>query len=176
MLALVVAVALSQCTKDTDCKGSRVCQDGACVGDAPAVAPPVAAPSLEPLAEVVARERVRILKVSRLESEMRELHDELADTSLVAPIFKLVGATVFTGLSIWSGAAFSDYADCTNRNLRYCGNGSTLLGLFIGSTVAAVVLYVWGGLQLRLRVNALQRLPEEIELKAAELAALKAQR
>lgn len=30
MLALVVAVALSQCTKDTDCKGERVCSAGAC--------------------------------------------------------------------------------------------------------------------------------------------------
>lgn len=34
MLALVVAVALAQCTKDTDCKGERVCTDGVCIGAA----------------------------------------------------------------------------------------------------------------------------------------------
>lgn len=41
---LWTSAAHAQCTKDTDCKGNRVCEGGACV-TAPAAAAPVAAPA-----------------------------------------------------------------------------------------------------------------------------------
>lgn len=44
MLSLVIAVALSQCTKDTDCKGERICSAGLCLeSNAPREQSPVAA-------------------------------------------------------------------------------------------------------------------------------------
>jgi hypothetical protein len=43
MLALVIAVTLSQCSTDFECKGDRICVDGRCVNsDAPRSTPPVA--------------------------------------------------------------------------------------------------------------------------------------
>lgn len=42
MLALVLMISLGQCTKDTDCKGDRICNAGECV--APAESPPPAPP------------------------------------------------------------------------------------------------------------------------------------
>lgn len=32
MLAIALVVMLGQCSKDTDCKGDRICVDGQCVG------------------------------------------------------------------------------------------------------------------------------------------------
>jgi len=44
---LVVAVdAAAQCSKDTDCKGDRICTRGVCVVAAPVVAPPPSPPPL----------------------------------------------------------------------------------------------------------------------------------
>jgi len=39
-VALQGAAASAQCTKDTDCKGNRICQNGECVAPAPAPPPP----------------------------------------------------------------------------------------------------------------------------------------
>jgi hypothetical protein len=52
-LLLVAVEATAQCAKDTDCKGSRVCDHGRCVEAAPA-APPVAATPEPPLPMPVA--------------------------------------------------------------------------------------------------------------------------
>lgn len=62
-VVLVVVLSQGGCTKDTDCKGERVCEAGVCVNPAAASAPPVAStvdggvvvppplPPLEPVAE-----------------------------------------------------------------------------------------------------------------------------
>jgi hypothetical protein len=50
LTALFTGEAAAQCTKDTDCKGDRICQDGSCVAVAPAPAPvpPPAPPPAPP--------------------------------------------------------------------------------------------------------------------------------
>lgn len=57
MLALVVAVALGQCTKDTECKGDRICSAGECVDAAPR-APFLEAPAATPAPEATNPYRV----------------------------------------------------------------------------------------------------------------------
>lgn len=39
VLTLTLMVVLSQCTKDTDCKGDRICSAGACVDSRPELTP-----------------------------------------------------------------------------------------------------------------------------------------
>jgi hypothetical protein len=41
---LFASVSHAQCSKDTDCKGERVCEQGSCVAGAPAATPAPAAP------------------------------------------------------------------------------------------------------------------------------------
>ena len=51
---LWAATAQAECTKDTDCKGDRVCSEGICVSPPPAAAPAPAAPQPAPAPTPVA--------------------------------------------------------------------------------------------------------------------------
>jgi hypothetical protein len=45
---LVASLSRAQCSKDTDCKGERICEAGACVAASAALPPPPAAPAAVP--------------------------------------------------------------------------------------------------------------------------------
>lgn len=174
MLALALVVVLGQCTKDTDCKGERICAAGACVDlperlQRPAAepAPPVLvpAPPAEPSAEDVRTQRMRLMYIGRLETELRQLREELDDTTLAGPVVKIIGATVLAVLA--AGLLVS-----WDRN----PNGTaTMFWSAIGSGVLSAGLYVWGGVQMHLRLNALRELPVRIGERETELAELLAQ-
>lgn len=160
MLALVMAVALAQCTKDTDCKGERVCADGACVtpNDAPRVV------TVEPSAEAISAQRIRLVKAGRLQSELRELREEMDEATIGGPVMKLIGATGLTALGLVLFYAW----DSNPRGT------AAMFWSAIGTGVLAAGLWIWGGIQLRLRLNAIHELPIRINEKEAELAVLMA--
>lgn len=169
MLALVLAVALGQCSKDVDCKGSRICVDGACVGDAPTIQ--ATAPAIEALAAMA--EADRMARVAKLRSELTELHTELEDTNVAAPIIKLVGATALAALAIISLNSWAIYLDCVDHNFSHCGEGTLSgAGTFLAGALS-LTLFIWGGIQLRNRIAALHDLPIEIETRDQQLRALR---
>lgn len=170
MLALLVAVALAQCTKDTDCKGERVCTSGECVEPNPLATKPAPATSLVPREQDVAAERVRIIRMGRLEAELRDLRYGLEDATLGGPIFKLVAATAFTVLGALLIANWGDGLACASSGLRNCGGGAAVGGGGFAASAAAIALWIWGGVQLRLRIGAREQLPMDIAAKEAELA------
>jgi hypothetical protein len=53
-LLLVQSAAHAQCTKDTDCKGDRVCEAGKCTAPAPAAPAPAAPSDVAPSADATA--------------------------------------------------------------------------------------------------------------------------
>lgn len=172
MLAFVVAVALAQCSKDTDCKGDRICVDGQCVGDAPK-----AAPAQVPQPVVIVPDRATSLaRIYQLRNEISDLHTELEDATLGGPVFKLIGGGLLGALSGASFVLTANALECESRNLRYCGNPAAWVGVAVPSAVLAVVLFIWGGLQLRNRLETQSRIPGEIAIREAELRELEAAR
>lgn len=164
MLALLVSVALAQCMKDTDCKGDRVCTAGECTDVA---RPLVPAPAVQPVVPDPMAQAARIARVGELRAEVRDLKERLDDATLAGPIFKLLGATFFTVLGIALldvGATPSCYAGC-GLNYGTLGGG-------IASSAVAVVLWLWGGIQLRLRLRDRAELPVEIANREAQLKVL----
>lgn len=148
---MMVALTLGQCTKDVECKGDRVCVDGECQGSLP---PPV------PTYDARFYEADRLARVGKLEQELKDLHAELEDATLAGPFVKLATGTLFSALAIFLPA---DNPSGSNVALP--------LGLVAAGV--AVVFFIWGGVQLHLRLDARQRLPTEIETHEAQLRVLR---
>ncbi len=85
LLAFSSTAAFGQCTKDTDCKGDRICQEGSCVAPPPGQVPGIQ--SVQP------RNRDTIGALSQVEGlELRQARSK-ANTGLL-----LAGGTLLTGL------------------------------------------------------------------------------
>lgn len=127
----------------------------------PQVAMPMPTPgSMEALLLVERNERI-----SRITRERAELREELQDATYGGPILKLIGATAFTVLGVVMWSAYGNSFDGYSRS-------TSLLTGTITSGIAALALYIWGGIQLRNRVDANQRLPREIDEKTDQLRLL----
>lgn len=166
MLALFAALALAQCTKDTDCKGDRVCTAGECVEPVtPAQPPPALVPQRAPLERANA-----IARANELRTEIVQLRLELDDATVAGPIVKLSGAAILAGVAL--GMYF--------YYLRSERLGPDLgPNFWIGPTacvVGAAGLSLWGGIQLLLRLRARANLPEQIRVREEQLVVLEGAR
>lgn len=159
MLWLVAAIALSQCTKDTDCKGDRICSDGHCVDAMPSDAPKLA-PPVPPWADPV-RDALLLGQTQQIKSEIAELRAKLDDTTYAAPVVKLVFA------ALCGAGMLGSLAVAAQPGLSSVG----FVGI-IGFGAATIVLHIVGGFQLRNRVRDRQTLPLEIHSKEEELKVL----
>lgn len=130
----------------------------------PPVPPPLLIPAPQPSP---IEEALRIARVAELTKEVDSLKEELDDATLAGPIVKLVGATAFTGLALGLFIAYMEGLASPNSS------SSGLSGATIGCGVAAVVLWIWGGLQLRSRLNTRAQLPGEIRNREDQLRALR---
>lgn len=174
LLALISTSAYAQCTKDTDCKGSRVCNEGMCVAPAPSDAP-VAEPQLPPpeVRRATVIDSMRTTRIMQLEREVAELQIQLDDATLPGPIIKLVVGGVFAALSAMSFGLYADAYACNANNFRGCASTSTWITAGVTAGVAAAVFFIWGGTQLGLRLGERNSLPVEISNRQAELTMLR---
>lgn len=166
MLALLAALALAQCTKDTDCKGERVCTAGECVEPAAQAQPP---PALVPQRPPLERANA-IARANELRGEISGLRADLDDATLLGPLVKLTGAVILAGVALGTYAYYQ-------RSLRYgpdLGSGYTTIPIVCAVIGAGLAL--WGGLQLGLRLRARANLPEQIRVREEQLAVLEGQR
>ena len=117
MLALVVAVALSQCTKDVECKGDRICSNGVCVETrlVPREASPVVAqldaqrPGLQwPISSLVAGTIALVLGVI-LGAVVRD--DTWRTTGALIGAGLLFGGGVSLGTTLWARARVGQMMD-----------------------------------------------------------------
>lgn len=147
MLALMIAVTLAQCTKDTECKGERVCSEGVCIeSDAPIAA-------VEPIQEPV-KTALTIDRAKQLTAEIKELKAGLEDATYGSPIAKLVFAAAFAGLAVVASQG---------------GAG----GIWVAASgIASAALFLWGGIQFAIRWNMNHTVPDEIAAKEKELRKL----
>lgn len=84
-LTLLSAPAFAQCTKDTDCKGDRICVQGTCTAPSTSASPATAPKSPTPLPTAHALSGVDRLELQQARSK--------AKTSLI-----MAGGTLLTGL------------------------------------------------------------------------------
>ncbi len=164
-LLLCPTLAFAECTKDTDCKGDRICTAGQCVdSDRPTTAP-VSAVALAD----------RIARVTQLRGELVEMKTDLEEADIVAPIVKVLLSTALGALGGWSLGTWLDSVACANSNYTNCGDSSALWG--VGSAVAlslGVAGVIWGAVQLGRHVAARRKLPGEIEAREEQLRILSA--
>jgi hypothetical protein len=165
MLALVIAVTLSQCTMDTQCKGDRICVDGQCV-DGPSRTGSLANTN------GLLGEADRAARVHQLQNEIADLKQELEDSGWVAPVVKLAGGTAFAVVALVTFGSFQQANGCLAAGLSGCGSPSGYLSTAIASGALAVALFIWGGIQHRIRLAARDTLPREIESREAQLRIL----
>lgn len=157
VIGLWSTLASAQCSRDTDCKGNRVCEGGVCIeSDAPIAEAPKVAP--------VAADPSRAARLVELNFELREMRESLDGAGLVGPIIKLVlaGGAAVGGVLFFSFAQSSTTTDLRSNNITF---GAIFSGV-------AVALAVWGGLQLGLRLHARSVLPEKIAATEAQITAL----
>ncbi len=151
--------SFAQCTRDTDCKGNRVCEAGACIeSDTPiAAAPMVSAPgvSISPMAAA---------RLVELNAELRDLRERLDDATLAGPIVKLALA----GVAAAGGVVFFSLAQSAATEDLY-RNSLTFSYIFTG---VAVALVIWGSIQLGLRLHARRSLPPRIADAEEQIKAL----
>lgn len=150
MLALLVVLALGQCSKDTDCKGQRICVRGTCAGDAP-------------FADPFAPTKADLVQGVQLRRELADLEEEYEEDNLVSPVLKLafgIGLGVLTSV-LWGTAGQYDSGTATAMVLG--GLASGIVGL---------VFTLWGGIQLPLRMNSRAKLADAITDKKEQLDAL----
>jgi hypothetical protein len=105
-MALFLAVpraALAGCEKDTDCKGERVCVDGACVGPA---APPrtQAARGTEPVSALQRTVDEKRDAVDRASSAARRVNDSANAAYALGVVLGVLSLAVIWFLSILGGA------------------------------------------------------------------------
>lgn len=139
------AVARAQCTKDTDCKGERVCEAGQCTGPAPSAAPatpvppqPQEAPPAEPnLAPRTASRPARVLSPEpELEPDQRFFtHEEPRKPAkrLRSPGM-MAGGIVLTSLGpvlLMAGVLSSSCPGCSSgpRMLAFVLGAATCIGI-----------------------------------------------
>jgi hypothetical protein len=120
VLFLVAVIALGQCTKDTDCKGDRICSNGECVAPAPGL-------SLSDLT------RDRTAEVARLRDEIAGAESDLEGADLRAPTWKFC---VAGALFILGGALFGIGFTQRNQDVQ--------LSLLVPGIVLAAVGAVFG--------------------------------
>lgn len=130
-------------------------------------APPVLVPQMSALemANHVAR-------MAELKTEIRDLRERLDDATLAGPIVKLIGATALTFLTFALLNSWSAAQRCEALNLSYCGNTTALASGASLATFATVGLWIWGSIQLHLRVRDLRFLPDEIRTREEQLQIL----
>lgn len=150
MLALLTAVALSQCSADVDCKGERVCEDGKCVGAR--LQPPVN----------------RVARAAQLGEEIGQRKAVLEDASFVGPSLKLGAGIVVLVLGVFSTLAYQNVAYNYVCDSACLANG--MLG--IPSLVIGPALILWGGIQLVLSAIRHASIPEEIRVREDEIRVL----
>ncbi len=135
MLPLLLALALAQCSKDTDCKGDRVCTAGACVDPSP----------------LVPREQVREeIERDRLTRALNDSRDELQRTNPVSSVALIIGGAALGGVATWLVLLYAQSKDEVYATI----GGSALVG--------GAVLLIAGFIQLGLRIHARSRLRAEI--------------
>lgn len=166
VLVLLALPSFAECTKDTDCKGDRICTAGQCVdSDRPASQPTVS----------VVAQADRIARVAALKTEVTDLRAELEDATLPPPIMKMVGGTALGVLAVIGWTNWSNAVDCESRGFTSCGSPSTILPIVSVVTAGALALFIWGSVQLNLRVKAKRRIPGEIETREAQLRLLESE-
>ncbi len=144
---LLSTVATAQCTRDTDCKGNRICEEGTCVeSDVPVVAPaPVVLSAPDPS---------RLFQLERIDAELRDLRADLNNATLMGPIVKLIlGTLVAAGAATFFAIAPAQ----TDPNVH----GNDIVFGVIGTAVASGIL-IWGAVQLAIRLNTRSTLPPRI--------------
>lgn len=181
-ILLLLAFAQSGCTKDTDCKGDRICEAGRCVSpQAPAPTPapeplslppppsidgaPV--PDKTPLVPTEQQTWARQDRANRVRGELADLQRDYDDQTYGGPIFKLTGA--LAGLAVG--------VTCLVFALLPRGYSWDNSGYLVGAAAGFVIgggLGAWGGVQLWNRAAERERLKPEIEKKKAQLAELDA--
>lgn len=141
----MVALSLAQCTKDTDCKGDRVCVDGAC------------RESLVPsLSFAESERRARIDELTR---ELEGLRGEQL-RSPFGPLAVIIGGALFGGLSGMLGYLFASTQDPTYG--YFC----------LASGVAGLSMLLGGSARLSLNLTQRRLLPAQIADREAGLRGL----
>lgn len=147
MLPLLLTLALAQCTKDTDCKGDRVCTAGECVDPGP----------------LVPREQVREeIERERLSRALTESQGELQRSNPVSSVALIIGGAALGGVAAWMIHLYAQSKDEVYATI----GGSALVG--------GAVLLIAGFIQLGLRLHARSRLRAEIAAQELQLRELNA--
>lgn len=174
-VVLTSGVGRAQCTKDTDCKGERICEAGQCTAPAVAPKPPVATASVTPEQPPQNQgERTRFFDDER-EGKPRRIKKRIKNPALLAG--GITSASLGLGLLVYGVLAsaqcnagdLSPPPDCSSENRRlrdFALMGVALIGvgvplIVIGAKrepVPTLALGPWvspqhGGLQLQLQLR-----------------------
>lgn len=139
-IALVLCssgLARAQCSKDTECKGERICEDGQCVapppGAAPAVVPAAAPPpaaqaAVAPPAAAAPTDRAREPDVHFFDEEWprsRKPPKRIGNPALMTAGIIVTAA----GPTLWMVGLFTTPCD---RSSHDCDPGARMAGFFLG--------------------------------------------